>query len=128
MKKKSDPRHLKRMQAFRKLFEESFRTNLKLASGTIASQVAAKQGRIDKYIEKNAKSWPINQISPTDLAILRLAIWELIYKTKKEPYKVIIDEAVELAKEYGSDTSGSFINGVLGAIVKKNLKLKSKKS
>ena len=55
---------------------------------------------------------------PTELAALRLAIWELIFKKQKEPYKVIIDEAVEIAKEYGSETSGSFVNGVLGSIVK----------
>ena len=59
-----------------------------------------------------------------DLAILRLSIWELAFKEKKEPYKVIVDEAVEIAKEYGTETSGGFINGVLGAIIKTYPKLK----
>ena len=73
-------------------------------------------------IAQNAPAWPIEQINPVDLATLRLAIYELLYKKKKEPYKVIIDEAVEIAKDYGTETSGSFINGVLGAIVKSKLK------
>ena len=76
---------------------------------------------IDKIIEKAAPQWPINQISPVDLATLRLAIWELKFKKKKEPYKVIIDEAVEIAKEFGTNKSPNFINGVLGSVMKKGL-------
>lgn len=73
---------------------------------------------IDREITKNATAWPLSQIAPMDLAILRLAIYELLYKDKKEPYKVIIDEAVEIAKEYGNQSSASFVNGVLGTVVK----------
>jgi len=60
--------------------------------------------------------WPVDKLNKIDLAILRLAIYEL--ERKKTPPKVIIDEAVELAKEFGGENSPSFINGVLGTIYK----------
>ena len=63
--------------------------------------------------------FPISKIAKIDVAILRLAVYELIFE-KNTPPKVIIDEAIELAKEYGSDSSPSFVNGVLGSIYKKN--------
>lgn len=73
---------------------------------------------IEKYISENLKEkWTIDRISKIDLAILRIAIYELIYS--KLPYKVVINEAVELAKKYGDDSSKSFINGILASIVKK---------
>jgi transcription antitermination protein NusB len=72
---------------------------------------------IDKLISTYAPKWPIAKINQVDLAILRCAIWELNYQ-KKTPPKVVIDEAVELAKEFGTDTSSSFINGCLGGIIK----------
>ncbi len=73
---------------------------------------------IDKVIAKAAPDWPVGKIARIDLAILRLALWELLI-VKKEPAKVIIDEAVELAKEYGNDHSPKFINGALGTVLKK---------
>ncbi len=67
-------------------------------------------------IEKNLKSdWKIERISKIDLAILKLAIYEIKYK--ELPFKVVINEAVELAKKYGEDTSKNFVNGVLASIV-----------
>lgn len=123
MKRKSDPRHLARTQAVKTLFAESFRKKMRIQKSSLAGQVSQKQKQIDKLIAQNAPAWPIDQINPLDLATLRLAIYELLFKKKKEPYKVIIDEAVEIAKGYGTDTSGSFVNGVLGSIVKSNLKL-----
>ncbi|MBI2327008.1 transcription antitermination factor NusB [Candidatus Curtissbacteria bacterium] len=125
MKRKSDPRHLTRTQAVKTLFAKGFRQNLKVQKASLAGQVLQKKGPIDKLIEKNASAWPINQINPIDLATLRLAIFELLFKNKKEPYKVIIDEAVEIAKSYGSETSSSFVNGVLGSIVKSKVKVES---
>lgn len=68
-------------------------------------------------LEKNLKEeWEINRISKINLAILKLAIYEMTIK--KLPYKVVINEAVELAKKYGDDTSSVFINGILASIVK----------
>ncbi|HHW70058.1 MAG TPA: transcription antitermination factor NusB [Clostridiales bacterium] len=72
--------------------------------------------KIDTYIKKHVKGWRFDRISKIDLAILRLAIYELMYMDDI-PYKVSINEAVELAKKYGSDKSSSFINGVLGSII-----------
>lgn len=71
---------------------------------------------IDKKIAIAAPEFSIDKINKTDLAILRLAVYELKV-SKKEPSKVIIDEAIELAKEYGGDSSPAFINGALGNIL-----------
>ena len=74
---------------------------------------------IEELIQANLKEkWTMNRISKIDLAILKIAIYELVFT--KLPYKVVINEAVELAKKYGEDTSSSFINGVLATIVKEN--------
>ena len=70
-----------------------------------------------EQIEKNLKAdWKIGRISKIDLAILKLAIYEIKYK--EIPYKVAINEAVELAKKYGEDTSKNFVNGILASIIK----------
>ena len=72
---------------------------------------------IIQKIEKNLKSeWKIDRISKVDLAILKLAIYEIKYKDI--PFKVVINEAVELAKKYGEDSSKNFVNGILASIVK----------
>lgn len=72
---------------------------------------------IDEQIKKNLKeNWKIERVSKIDLSILRLAIYEIKYK--EIPYKVAINEAVELAKKYGEDTSKNFVNGILASIVK----------
>ena len=72
---------------------------------------------IDNHIKANLKeNWKIERISKIDLSILRLAIYEIKYK--EIPYKVAINEAVELAKKYGEDTSKNFVNGILASIVK----------
>lgn len=71
---------------------------------------------IVNQIEKNLKKdWKIDRISKIDLAILKLAIYEIQYK--ELPFKVVINEAVELAKKYGEDSSKNFVNGVLASIV-----------
>lgn len=118
MKKSDDPRHLARVEAIKDLFAISFVPRTRPAS-QLSKNIMTKIKSIDKLIETNAPAWPLAQIAPADLAVLRLAIFELLFESKKQPYKVIVDEAVELAKEFGSDSSGSFINGVLGAIIKK---------
>lgn len=70
-------------------------------------------------ISENIKSdWKIERISKINIALLKIAIYEMLYK--KLPYKVVINEVVELAKKYGEDTSSSFINGILATVVKKN--------
>ena len=89
---------------------------------------------IDDIIKKSAPQWPLSQISIIDRNILRLGIFELLYSDKNAvPPKVAINEAIELAKSYGGENSGKFINGVLGTVFdlisseKKETKKKSKK-
>lgn len=75
---------------------------------------------ITSTIEKNLKKdWKIERISKVTLAILKLAIYEIIYS--KLPFKVVINEAVELAKKYGEDSAPVFVNGILASVVKENI-------
>lgn len=81
--------------------------------------VVAHQNDIDKIIEKAAPEWPIKQIPIIDRNVLRIGLFELLYSDKKEvPPKVAINEAIELGKTFGGESSGKFINGVLGTIYK----------
>lgn len=74
---------------------------------------------IDKIIEKAAPEWPIAQISMVDRNVLRIGLFELLYANKDEvPPKVAINEAIELAKTFSGQTSGKFVNGVLGTVYK----------
>ncbi len=73
--------------------------------------------KLDQVIAEYAPDWPLDQIAPIDRNILRIAFWEFGI-SKKTPVKVAINEAVELAKIYGSDAAPSFINGVLGNLAK----------
>ena len=116
MKTKSDPRHILRQKIICELFEHHFRKNP--VSNLKAKLVTSHLNEINQKIGQCAPEFPIDKIYPVDLAILQLAVFELMIE-KTTPEKVVIDEAIELAKEYGNDTSPGFINGVLGAIVKK---------
>lgn len=74
---------------------------------------------INEIIEKAAPQWPISQVSIVDRNILRIGIYELLYGDRKAvPPKVAINEAIELAKSFGGESSGKFINGVLGTVYK----------
>ena len=99
------------------LFSLSFRhQDNQFHENPTINQVLTRLDQIDSIIQRCAPEWPLNQINKVDLAILRLSINELI--TNDTPYKVVIDEAVELAKEYGSSNSAKFVNGVLGTALK----------
>lgn len=83
------------------------------------NEIIKNSETIEKLISENLKTkWQIERISKVDLSILKLAIYEIKYK--ELPYKISINEAIEIAKKYGEDTSGSFINGILGSIVNAN--------
>lgn len=85
----------------------------------IAKGVEKNREVITSEIEKNLKQdWKIDRISKVTLAILKLAVYEIKYA--KIPFKVAINEAVELAKKYGEDTAPQFVNGILASIVKEN--------
>ncbi len=81
--------------------------------------VLGKQPELDQVIEKAAPEWPIDRISPVDRNILRLGLYELLFADRSEvPAKVAINEAIELAKQFGGENSSRFVNGVLGAVYK----------
>ncbi|OGZ31783.1 MAG: transcription antitermination factor NusB [Candidatus Portnoybacteria bacterium RBG_13_40_8] len=87
--------------------------------------VSGHRLQIDEIIKKSAPEWPIEQITIVDRNVLRIGIYELLFGDKKEvPPKVAINEAIELAKSYGGESSGRFVNGVLGTIYREMEKTK----
>ncbi len=136
MKKSTDPRHLARVLALQELFAKYFLANPDTTETISVSELASigdikeydkvlrekiilgvKENKesIDELIAKYAPQWPIQQMKLVDLQILRIAILEGFIE-KITPPKVAIDEAIEIAKDFGGDSSGKFVNGVLGAI------------
>ena len=133
-------RHLSRSLAMQSLFEWDFngyhddglpvivaRNALEFAPGledtsfilSLAEATAKRREKLDFIIEKAAPEWPIPQIAIADRNILRLGLYELLFADKKEvPARVAINEAIELAKTFGGENSGKFVNGVLGAVYK----------
>lgn len=88
--------------------------------------VLANQGEIDALIVRYAPEWPLEAITLVDKSILRLGIFELVF-SEQIPSKVAINEAIELAKSYGGEASGRFVNGVLGAIYRDRVAAKTLK-
>jgi N utilization substance protein B len=81
--------------------------------------ILGKKEELDDIIIKAAPEWPLDKISPVDRNVLRIGLYELLFSDREEvPAKVAINEAIELAKTFGGDTSGRFVNGVLGAVYK----------
>ncbi len=133
-------RHLSRSVVLQSLFEWDFRGSPDSESKAIIERnakefapgvsdisfieelmanILAKRKELDLIIEKAAPDWPIDKISIVDRNILRLGLFELIFADRKEvPAKVAINEAIELAKTFGGENSGKFVNGVLGSVYK----------
>ncbi len=133
-------RHLSRSLALQSLYEWDFnhRDNTDIAAIITRNQrefaegqtderfaqalvrgVLAKQSELDTIIAKAAPDWPLEKISVMDRNILRIGLYELLFADRAEvPAKVAINEAIELAKAYGGETSGRFVNGVVGAVYK----------
>ena len=131
-------RHLARSVAMQSLYEWDFRgrkveelpeivdRNIKeFASGLedtsfiqqLIDGVIKYTDQIDKIIEKAAPQWPLNQVAVVDRNVLRLGLYELLFGKREEvPPKVAINEAIELAKSFGGESSGKFVNGVLGTV------------
>ncbi len=108
-----DPRHQQRIEIIQELYSSIFYKN---KNASKKSKLVLKNYHlIDKKIETVAPKYPIEKISKVDLSILRLAVYELIIE-RKEPPRVIINEAIELAKELAGEKSPGFINAVLGKI------------
>ncbi len=100
----------------RQLGRWQFSAEIQALAQELVQGVVSHQGEMDEIIKRFAPVYPVAQLSPIDRNILRLAIFEILYHNKAQ-VKVAINEAVELAKEFGSDSSSKFINGVLGSVV-----------
>jgi len=98
-----------------RLEDEELREDLKEFTRSIVTGVVPIRKDLDSIIARYAPEWPMDQVATIDRNILRLATWELMIQGET-PLKVIINEAVELAKLYGSDSAPRFINGVLGSL------------
>ena len=122
MKTSHDPRHKRRQHLIQELFSTEFHKQLVSPE---TEEIRKHIPFLDEQIQKAAPDYPVDKINRVDLAILRLAAYELLIE-KKVPNTVIIDEAVELAKEFANETSPGFVNGVLGHIVKKEKGEKAK--
>ncbi len=133
-------RHLSRSVVLQSLFEWDFRGQKEKEAAPIIvrnakefapgmsdvtfvenlmTNVLAKQSDLDSIIEKAAPDWPIDKISIVDRNVLRMGLFELLFSDRAEvPAKVAINEAIELAKTFGGENSGKFVNGVLGSVYK----------
>jgi N utilization substance protein B len=100
----------------RRLQEGDYAADVAEFAMALLTGVAAHREGVDQTITEHAPGWPLAQVAPVDASILRLGAYELLFGGS--PAKVAINEAVELAKEYGSDSSARFVNGVLGAIAR----------
>ncbi|MEK7096469.1 MAG: transcription antitermination factor NusB [Patescibacteria group bacterium] len=130
-------RHLSRLVAMQTLYEWDFRKGSDLSEikernieeykneldanfvKDIVDYVSKNTEAVDKEISVSAPEWPIEQIALIDKTILRIAIYEMVFK-KETPPKVIINEAIELAKQFGGNSSSKFVNGVLGTLYDKS--------
>ena len=110
-----DPRHDLRVKIVQQLFALSFLKSKNQPIEAKTKEIIKNTAEINGLIKKYAPKYPLDKIAKVDLAIMQLAVYELIFE-KKEPAKAIINEAVELAKEMGSDKAFGFVNAVLGKI------------
>ena len=113
-----DQRHLQRIKIVQNLFAFSYSSKnyLPHPNDEKTPKIIGKLKKIDEFIKKYAPRYPLDNIAKTDLSILRLSIYELIFE-QKNPKKVVINEAVDLAKELSGEKSYAFINAVLGKIL-----------
>jgi len=105
----------------RNLEDKDFDKNNESFLLNIVQGVEKELEEIDNIIQVAAPEWPIEQISQIDLAVLRIAVFEIIFDDEVPP-KAAINEAVELAKEFGGETSSKFVNGVLGTVFRSSKK------
>ncbi|PIS15646.1 transcription antitermination factor NusB [Candidatus Roizmanbacteria bacterium CG09_land_8_20_14_0_10_41_9] len=124
-----DIRHDQRIKIIQELYRNTFFAKDSPPSLAVAKtrDIIENATQINDYIKKYAQKFPIEKIAKVDLAILQLAVYELVFE-KKEPPKVIINEAIELAKEMGSGRSFAFINAVLGKIYQQHYAGQPKKT
>jgi len=99
------------------LYWENFRPSLKAREfcQSLVEGVRQSQDQIDRFLEENSENWSLKRMAAVDRNILRLATFELLY-CPDIPFKATLNEAIELAKKFGTDDSGAFINGILDKI------------
>jgi len=100
----------------RRLVDESQDPGVGTFARHLVDGVLAHREETDRKIAQAAPAWPLAQMPPVEKNLLRLAIFELLFDNQRVPVKAAINEAVDIAKTYGSETSGRFVNGVLGTI------------
>lgn len=115
-----DPRHELRVKIVQQLFALSFSKGKVSVIDKKTQEILVNVEKINNFIKKFAPKYPLDKISKVDLAILQLAIYELNFE-KKTPPKVVIDEAIELSKELGSEKTFGFVNAVLGKVYNKEI-------
>ncbi len=84
-------------------------------TATLVEELEEHRENVDAIVSRTAHNWPLRRMAATDRSILRLAVVELLHHAET-PTRVVLDEAIEIAKKYGSETSGSFVNGILDRI------------
>jgi N utilization substance protein B len=133
-----NPRHLGRELAFRAVYQadvtgdvaerclqeileeggdsgEGAGESARSFASTLVSEWEENREEVDAIVSRTAVNWPLRRMATTDRSVLRLAVVELLHHAET-PTRVALDEAIELAKKYGSETSGSFVNGILDRI------------
>lgn len=105
-----------------RLSEQPLEAELHAFALALVAGVVTQANKLDQLIERYAPDWPLDQMALIDRNILRMAIWEFA-AWQQTPMKVAINEAVELAKLYGSDSAARFVNGVLGALALRQAEL-----
>lgn len=106
------------------LADSELDVELKEYSIQLVHHVWPLAARLDGFIAQHAPEWPLDQVAVIDRNILRIALWEITL-SEETPVKVAINEAVELAKEFGSDSAARFVNGVLGALVERREEIRA---
>ncbi len=101
-----------------RLAEEDLEPRLAAFARRLVEGVLPMRPWLDQYIAQHAPEWPVEQLPVIDRNILRLALWEMSLDPENTPAKVVINEAVELAKTYGGASSPRFVNGVLGSLAR----------
>jgi len=104
----------------RRLEEDGFAAESAHFLRSLVCGVWEHRSYLDQVIEEAAPNWPVDQMPGVDKAVLRIALYELLSEqVERTPIKAVINEAVELAKQFGSDNSSRFVNGVLGYVVQR---------
>ena len=101
----------------RDLAEEGCDARVAAQARHLVEGVVANRAEIDRRLVQAAPAWPLDQMPPVDKNLLRLAIYELLFDNRHVPMKAAINEAVEIAKVFGRESSSRFVNGVLGTVV-----------